>query len=123
MRGRAEHEIHIEQLTIRAHVGVTKTERAQRQRLVLNLTVWPARNLLKVKDSVSRTVDYAVLSRETKAYLNLQSPKLLETLANDLSGHLLQKFPIRKIRLEVRKFVLKDAAYTSVTVTRRSPLD
>jgi FolB domain-containing protein len=123
MRLGAEHEIHIEQLKVVAQVGVSKAERARRQRLVLNITVWPARDLRDVKDAVSRTVDYSVLCRETKTYLGRQSPKLLETLAQDLTAHLLRKFRIQKIRLEIRKFVLKDAAYASVTVTRRASLD
>jgi len=123
MRLGAEHEIHIEQLQVLAQVGVSKAERAKRQRLVLNITVWPARDLRDVKDAVSRTVDYSVLCREAKAYLGRQSPKLLETLAQDLTAHLLRKFRIQKIRLEIRKFVLKDAAYASVTVTRRASLD
>ena len=123
MRLGAEHEIHIEQLKILAQVGVSKAERARRQRLVLNITVWPARDLRDVKDAVSRTVDYSVLCQETKTYSSRQSPKLLETLAQDLTAHLLRKFRIRKVRLEIRKFVLKDAAYASVTVTRRASLD
>jgi dihydroneopterin aldolase len=120
MRVDAEHEIHVEQLKVLAHVGVPKAERSKRQRLALNVTAWPARDLRDVKDAVSRTVDYAVLCRETKTYLAQQSPKLLETLAHDLAAHLLRKFRIRKIRLEVRKFVLKEAAYVSVTVTGRA---
>jgi FolB domain-containing protein len=123
MRLGAEHEIHIEHLKVLAQVGVSKAERAKRQRLVLNITVWPARDLRDVKDAVSRTVDYSVLCREAKAYLGRQSPKLLETLAQDLTAHLLRKFRIQKISLEIRKFVLKDAAYASVTVTRRASLD
>lgn len=123
MRIGAEHEIHIEQLKVLAQIGVSKAERAKRQRLTLNITVWPARDLRDVKDAVSRTVDYSVLCREIKTYLGRQSPKLLETLAQDLTAHLLRKFRIRKIRLEIRKFVLKDAAYASVTVTRRASLD
>jgi len=123
MRVGAEHEIHIEQLRVLAHVGVSKAERARRQRLVLNLTVWPARDLRDIKDAVGRTVDYAGLCRETKTYLTQQSPKLIETLTADLAAHLLRKFHVQKIRLEVRKFVLKDAAYASVIVTRRAALD
>jgi dihydroneopterin aldolase len=119
----AEHEIHIEQLKCLAHVGVSKAERAKQQRLVLNITAWPARDLSEVKDAVSRTVDYAVLCQETKTYLAQQSPKLLETVAYDLTEHLLRKFRIRKIRVEVRKFVLKSAAYVSVTITCRASLD
>jgi len=123
MRVGAEHEIHIEQLRVRGRVGVSKAERAKPQRLVLNITVWPARDLRDVKDAVSRTVDYALLCQEAKKYLSSASPKLLETLAKDLTAHLLRKFRIRKILLEVRKFVFKDADYASVTVTRQASLD
>ncbi len=123
MRVGAEHEIHIEQLRVRGRVGVSKAERAKPQRLVLNITVWPARDLRDVKDAVSRTVDYALLCQEAKKYLSSASPKLLETLAKDLTAHLLRKFRIRKILLEIRKFVFKDADYASVTVTRQASLD
>ena len=123
MRAGAEHEIHIEQLRVRARVGVTGTERARPQRLILNITVWPARDLRDIKDAVSRTVDYAVLCREIKTYLERESPRLLETLGQDLTRHLVRKFHIRKIRLEIRKFVLKNAVYAAVIVTRRAALD
>jgi dihydroneopterin aldolase len=123
MRVGAEHEIHVEQLKVLAHVGVSKAERSKRQRLALNVTAWPARDLRDVKDAVGRTVDYAVLCREIKTYLTQRSPKLLETLAHDLAAYLLRKFRIRKIRLEVRKFVLKEAAYVSVTVTGLASVD
>jgi dihydroneopterin aldolase len=123
MRVGAEHEIHIEQLKVFARVGVTKSERARRQRLVFNITVWPARDLRDIKDAVSRTVDYAALSQEVKTYLEKNSPRLLETLAQELTSQLVRKFHIRKIRLEIRKFVLKDAAYAAVTVIREAALD
>jgi 7,8-dihydroneopterin aldolase/epimerase/oxygenase len=123
MRIGAEHHVHIEQLKVFAHVGVSKAERAKKQRLILNITLWPVRDLRDIKDAVARTVDYAVLCQETKTHLAKQSPKLLETLAGDLSAHLLRRFRVRQISLEVRKFVLKDAAYASVTVTRQASLD
>jgi len=123
MRVGAEHQIHIEQLKVLAHVGVLKAERSKRQRLVLNITLWPARDLRDIKDAVSRTVDYATLCEETKTYLARQSPKLIETLGKDLTAHLLRKFRLEKVCVEIRKFVLKDAAYASVKVTRRAHLD
>jgi len=123
MRVSAEQQIHIEQLKVFARVGVPQTERARRQRLVLNITLWPARDLRDLQDRIAQTVDYSALCRDAKDFLSRQSPKLLETLANDLASHLLRKFPVRKIRVEIRKFVLKDAAYASVTVTRNASLE
>jgi len=123
MRVSTEQQIHIERLKVLAHVGVSQAERRKRQRLVLNITLWPARDLRDVKDAVARTVDYSLLCRNTKTFISQQSPKLLETLANDIATHLLRKLRVRKIAIEIRKFVLKDAAYASVTVTRRATLD
>src|SRR2546429_9939493 len=123
MKVSAEQQIHIEQLKVSARVGVPKAERARPQRLVLNITLWPARDLRDLQDAIARTVDYSALCRDVKEFLSGQSPQLLETLANDLASHLLRKFRVRKISVEIRKFVLKDAAYASVTVTRKASLD
>src|ERR1700720_4552193 len=120
MRVSAEQQVHIEQLKVFARVGVQRAERARRQRLVLNITLLPARDLRDIQDAVERTVDYSALCQEAKKFLSQRSPKLLETLANDLASHLLRKFRIRKISIEIRKFFLRDAAYASVTVTRRA---
>jgi dihydroneopterin aldolase len=123
MRVTAEQQIHIEQLKVFAKIGVSRAERRRRQRLVLNITLSPARDLRDIKDAVSRTVDYSALCQETKSFIAKSAPKLLETLANDLARHLLHKFRVRQITIEIRKFVLKDAAYASVTVTRSASLD
>jgi len=123
MRVSAEQQIHIEQLRVSARIGVGRAERARRQRLVLNISLCPARDLRDIQDAVGRTVDYSALCQETKQFVARQSSKLIETLASDLASHLLRKFRISKISVEIRKFVLKDAAYASVTVTRRASLD
>ncbi len=123
MRVSAEQQIHIEELKVLTRIGVTRAERSRRQRLVLNITLWPARDLRDIKDAIARTVDYSALCQSTKNFIAQQTSKLLETLANDLASHLLRKFRVRKITVEIRKFVLKDAAYASVTVTRTASLD
>ena len=123
MRVTAEHEIHLEQLKVRARIGVTKAERSRAQKLVLNVTLWPVCDLRDLGDAVERTVDYSAVARETKAFICKQSPKLIETFADDLASHLMRTFRIRKIRIEARKFVLKGTAYVSVTVTRTAALD
>jgi FolB domain-containing protein len=117
------HQVHIEQLKILGRVGVSKAERAKRQRLIVNLTFWPVRGLRDLNDDVRRTVDYFAVSEETKKFVWEQSPKLIETLADRIATQLLRTFAIGKITVELRKFVLADAAYVSVTVTRRARVD
>jgi dihydroneopterin aldolase len=123
MRVSAAQQIHVEQLKVFARVGVPRAERAKRQRLVLNITLWPARDLRDLEDALARTVDYSELCRDAKDFVSRQSPRLLETLANDLASHLLRKFRVRQISVEIRKFILKEASYVSVTVTRQASLD
>lgn len=123
MRVTAEQQIHIEQLKVLGRVGVSRAERRKRQRLVLNITVWPANDLRDMEDSIQRTVDYSELCQRTKKFITERSPKLLETLANDLASYLIRTFHVRRIVVEVRKFVLKDVNHVSVTVMRTAAID
>ena len=69
-------------------------------------------------DHIERTVNYSAVAEETKNFVRDQSVNLIETLADQLANHLLKSFPIRQVTIELRKFVLQDAKYVSVTVTR-----
>jgi dihydroneopterin aldolase len=110
--------IHIEQLEIFARLGVTDAERDQPQRLTVSMTVWPRRALVDLADDIRNTIDYSRTCDETKAFVRDRSFKLIETLADRLATHLLQRFAMQKITLEVRKYVLEDAEFAAVTVTR-----
>jgi 7,8-dihydroneopterin aldolase/epimerase/oxygenase len=69
-------------------------------------------------DHIGRTVNYSAVGKETQNFLRDQSVNLIETLAERLANHLLKNFPIQKVTIELRKFVLQDAKYVSVIVTR-----
>lgn len=115
-------QIHIEELEVFAHVGVEDSEREKPQRLSINITLWPHHRLEDLQDDVTRTVDYSKVCQETKRLVAEQSPKLIETLADRIAAHLLKTFAIQTAKVEVRKFVLSDAAYTSVIVTRSAKI-
>jgi FolB domain-containing protein len=110
--------VHIEELEVFAHVGVPETERHTPQRLTVSISVWPHRQFEELQDDVANAVDYSKVCQETKRVVAEQSPKLIETLADKIAAHLLKAFAIQTVKVEVRKFVLTDAAYTSVIVTR-----
>ena len=110
--------IHIEQLEIFASVGVTQHERATPQRLTLNITAWPVASFDDLGDDISRTVNYSALSVAAREFAEERSTALIETLADQLAVYFLANFPLRKIQLELRKFVLPDAAYAAVGVIR-----
>ncbi len=113
-------EIHIEQLDVFTRVGVPEEERAKPQKLTVSISLWPYQQTSDLADHIERTVNYSTVAEETKNFLRDQSVSLIETLAERLASHLLKKFPIQKVTIELRKFALQEAKYVSVTVTRNA---
>ena len=72
----------------------------------------------ELQDDISHAVNYSAVCVAAREFVRDRSDKLIETLATQLASHLLQNFPIKTVRIELRKFVLTDAQYASVTVTR-----
>ena len=123
MKAESDDRIHVEQLKIVARVGVSERERARSQRLALSITIWPRFQADDLNDDVTKTVDYSKLCQEAKKFVQGRADKLIETLADAMAEHLLRKFAIRRITVELRKFILKGADYVSVTVNRAAALD
>ena len=115
-------EIRIEQLEISARIGVPEEERVTPQRLTINISFWPYQQTRDLADNIHNAVNYSVVADETKSFVRGQSVNLIETLADQVAGHLLKTFPIQKVTVEVRKFALPDAKYVSVTVTRSASI-
>jgi dihydroneopterin aldolase len=123
MEPRATDSLHIEQLEVFAHVGVMENERSQPQRLTVSITAWPDQAFENLQDDIARAVNYSALCVSAREFVDQCSARLIETLVAQLATHLLRAFPIRQIRIELRKFVLPDAQYASVTVTRTASID
>ena len=115
----SDETIHIEQLRISARVGVPDLERAAPQRLALNITLWPNQSWRDLEDEISRTVNYSAVARVVEEFVQNRCDKLIETLADQIAAHLLRSFPIKQVRIELRKFVLAKAEFVSVTLTRQ----
>lgn len=116
--------IQIEQLEVFAHIGVPDDERAAPQRLTFSITLWPTRDASELGDEIAKAVNYAAVCAETKKFVHDRRDRLIETLADALAKHLLGVFEIRRITIELRKFILPDVEFVSVTVTRQqSKLD
>lgn len=116
-----EDQVRIEQLEIFAHIGVPDEERAAAQRLTFNIAFWPIRQAGEIEDDISRAVNYASVCAATRKFVAASRSKLIETLANALALHLLETFEIGRITIELRKYILPDVEFVSVTVTRERP--
>ena len=111
-------QIHIEQLEVFAHIGVPDDERSAPQRLTFSITLWPIRDASQLDDQIAKAVNYAAVCAQTKKFVRDRRDRLIETLADALAKHLLEVFEIRRITIELRKFILPDVEFVSVTVTR-----
>ncbi len=119
----SEDAIHVEQLEVFAHVGVPDSERAAPQRITVTVTAWPNAGFRKIDDDIGSTVNYSAIARAVREVVDERRDKLIETLAENIAAALLKDFPIRRVRLELRKFVMPDAAYVSVSLTRDRRVD
>ena len=109
--------IHVEQLEVFARIGVTDDERAAPQRLLLSMTIWPRNNFAEARDEISNTIDYAALCAMAREFVEGRTGRLIETLAHDLAQEIIQHYSVRRVGVEVRKFVVPDTKYVSVSLT------
>ena len=110
--------IHIEQLEISARVGVPDDERAQPQRLTVSITLWPRSDFDDLSDDLGQTINYAAVVQAVRGFVETRRDKLIETLASAIAAHLLAAFPLRALRLELRKFVIPQSDHVAVIITR-----
>ena len=101
-------------------IGVPEEERAVPQRLEADLVLWPCRDFRDLGDSLEGTVDYGAVALQCREVAASRDRQLIETLAADLAAALLAAWPLRAVRVTVRKFILPDCGSVSVTVLREA---
>src|SRR5947209_17431670 len=110
--------IHISELEISARVGVPDQERAEPQRLVVSVTLWPNNNFGQLSDDLAETVDYSAVAKCLREFVATRADKLIETLASAIARDLLERFSIDAVRIELRKFVIPNSKHVAVIITR-----
>jgi 7,8-dihydroneopterin aldolase/epimerase/oxygenase len=113
-----EESIVVSQLEVRAHVGVAPAERGAEQRLTVCLRLVPTRGLAGLGDDIANAVDYATVCAAVRQEAEGRPRRLIETLAGDIAGLLLARFPLRAVEVEVRKYILPDTEYVAVRIWR-----
>jgi len=111
--------IRVIDLEVFAHIGVPEEERREAQRLLISLEMSvDSFSHAAETDNLARTVNYYDVVQRVKAFTAERPRKLLETLAEEMAFDLLKTFPIKKIALEIKKFILPDTRYVSVKIER-----
>lgn len=107
--------IEISGLEVWCQIGVTDAERAQPQRLLIDVTLKPSAPFDSFDDDLARTVDYSAVARLLTNAAASHPRRLIETLTADLVQEILTTFPVREARVRTRKFVLSNAQWVAVT--------
>lgn len=116
----SERIIGIKGLEVAAHVGVPEEERSSPQRLLIDLRFASLGQPDDLGDEITRTVDYHAVTLRVSAIAAERPRKLIETLADEIAGILLAKFRLRWIEVTIRKFILPQTEYVSVTIRRET---
>jgi dihydroneopterin aldolase len=111
-------KILISRLELSTRIGATDAERSQPQRVLASIVLEPAGGFAGMNDELDRTVDYDAAAQAAKRLASSGTRVLIETLAEDLAGMLMQRFPIGAVEVELQKFVLPDAESTGVRIRR-----
>ena len=99
-------------------VGVTNEERAQPQRLLLNLELFFDLSSAAAVDRLARTIDYFAVCQRLLKFGDGRSWRLVEKVAVNIAEMILAEFEPEGVSVEVKKFAIPQARYVSATWTQ-----
>jgi FolB domain-containing protein len=108
----------IRDLEVFYRVGVPDDERAQPQRLLITVEMQIDISGAVQSDDLSKTIDYFAVSQRLLQFGEGREWKLIETLASEIADCVRVEFGATGATVEVKKFVIPEARWVSVRVTR-----
>ena len=111
-------KIIINDLEVFYRMGVSEEERAAPQRLLISVEMTRDTSAAAATDDLTKTIDYYAVTRRLLKFGEGRNWKLLEKLAADMAKAILAEFAPDEVFIEVKKFVIPEASYVAVRVTR-----
>ena len=112
-------QISIVDLEVFYRVGVPDAERAQPQRLLLTVEMETDFSAAAKSDSIADTLDYFAVTQRLLKFGEGREWKLIEKLAADIADAILSEFKPKAVSVEVKKFIIPQARYVSVSLTKK----
>jgi len=110
--------IFIEELRVKAHVGIYPRERVAPQMLELNLT-FGVPDAAAERDDIEDTIDYAQVIRRIREDLLSRHFNLIETLGEHVVAMLFEEFGAPWVKLKIAKVgIMKDVRRVGVFIQR-----
>ena len=113
--------IFIRDLQLPCRIGLTKSERRNRQRLAINLDLEVEPRRVR-KDRIGEVVDYTDIIAEVRSIALESEFRLLESLAEQLAQACFFHPRIVRVRVSVEKLdLVSEAAGVGIEIDRRRP--
>jgi dihydroneopterin aldolase len=113
-------QIAIIDLEVFYRVGVPDAERAQPQRLLLTVEMEFDFTTAAKSDGIADTIDYYAVTQRLLKFGEGRDWKLIEKLAADIADTVLAEFKPLSVSVGVKKFIIPEARYVSVSLKRES---
>lgn len=112
-------QISIVDLEVFYRVGVPDAERAQPQRLLLTVVMESDFTAAAKSDGIGDTIDYFAVTQRLLKLGEGREWKLIEKLAADIADIVLTEFKPQAVSVEVKKFIIPQAKYVSVALSKK----
>jgi dihydroneopterin aldolase len=110
--------ISIVDLEVHYCVGVTDEERSKPQRLLLTVDMSLDFSSASISDRIEKTIDYQQVADELLRFGENRNWKLIEKLVANVADFVLARFKPQAVQVEAKKFIVPQARYVSVTLSR-----
>ena len=111
-------QISIVDLEVFYRVGVPDAERAQPQRLLLTVEMEADFTAAAQSDGIADTIDYFAVTQRLLQLGEGREWRLIEKLAADVADLVLKEFRPQRVFVEVKKFIIPQARYVAVSLTK-----
>src|SRR5262249_24397490 len=113
--------IAIVDLEVQYCIGVTDQERAQPQKLLLTIEMNLDFAAASLTDRVEKTINYQRVVDDLLEFGQGRNWKLLEKLVANIADHILAQYRPDSAMVAAKKFVIPQARYVAVSITRVRP--
>ncbi len=109
----------IEDLQLRARIGISATERAKPQRVLCTLEIAADFSRAARSDKIADTINAQAVAERVRALAAEKPRNLVERLAEEIADCILEEFHAEQVSVTLKKFVLPSAANYGVKIERR----
>lgn len=113
-------KIIIKDLEVFYRVGVPEEERAQPQRLLITVEMEHDFSEAAKSDDLTKTIDYFAVAQRLLRFGEGRSWKLIEKLASDIAGVVMQEFYASGVAVEIKKFIIPEAQFVAVQLVKQA---